>query len=113
MNVVTSEELLKKIENAEEYPTIIHGTYQKFLPLIEDQGLKRMTRNHIHFAPGLPKEKGVISGMRGNCDAYVEVDMVAAMKDGIAFYISTNNVVLTEGLEGVIPPKYFKNVIKF
>ena len=54
-----------------------------------------MTRNHIHFAPGLPKQKGVISGMRGNCDAYVEVDIAAATKDGIHFYISTNNVVLT------------------
>jgi 2'-phosphotransferase len=34
-----------------------HGTYD-----IEKQGLKRMSRNHIHFAPGMPGEDGVISG---------------------------------------------------
>lgn len=33
--------------------------------------------------------------MRGNCNAYIEVDIAAAMKDGIIFYVSSNNVVLT------------------
>jgi 2'-phosphotransferase len=42
-----------------------------------------MTRNHIHFAPGLPKEEGVISGMRQSCDVIIEIDLSAAIKDGI------------------------------
>jgi 2'-phosphotransferase len=42
-----------------------------------------MGRNHIHFAPGMPKEEGVISGMRSSCDIIIEIDMEAAMKDGI------------------------------
>lgn len=54
-----------------------------------------MTRNHIHFAPGMPKEEGVVSGMRGTCDIYVQIDMEAAIKDGVKFYISSNNVILT------------------
>lgn len=70
-----------------------------------------MSRNHIHFAPGMPKEEGVISGMRQSCDIYISIDMIEAMKDGINFYISSNNVILTEGINGVLPPKYFKSVV--
>lgn len=70
-----------------------------------------MSRNHIHFAPGMPKEDGVISGMRRTCDVYITIDMFAAIKDGIDFYISTNNVILTEGIDGVLPAKYFKSVV--
>ena len=71
-----------------------------------------MSRNHIHFAPGMPKEEGVISGMRATCDIYIEIDMEAAIKDGIKFYISSNNVILTEGVDGVLSPKYFKRVVQ-
>lgn len=56
-----------------------------------------MARNHIHFAIGMPKEEGVISGMRGSADLIIEIDMEAAMKEGIEFYISSNLVILTEG----------------
>lgn len=69
-----------------------------------------MSRNHMHFAPGMPKEDGVISGMRSSCDVYIEIDMFSAIKDGVNFYISSNNVILTEGIDGVLPPKYFKKV---
>ncbi len=33
------------------------------------------------------------------------------MKDGINFYISSNNVILTEGVDGTLEPKYFKKVV--
>lgn len=29
---------------------------------IWQEGLKRMNRNHVHFATGLPEQDGVISG---------------------------------------------------
>jgi 2'-phosphotransferase len=83
---------------------VVHGTFSKFWGLIKTEGLKRMTRNHIHFAPGRPKEEGVISGMRGTCDIIIQIDLAAAIKDGIDFFISTNNVILTEGQEGIIKP---------
>ena len=40
--------------------------------------------------------------MRTSCDIIIEIDMEAAIKDGIPFYISSNNVILTEGLEGLL-----------
>jgi 2'-phosphotransferase len=83
MKIVNTEELLTKITDPSLYQTVIHGTFTKFWGLIKEGGLKRITRNHIHFAPGMPKGEGVISGMRSSCDIIIEIDMAAAMKDGI------------------------------
>ena len=32
--------------------------------------------------------------------------------DGIAIFTSTNNVVLTAGIDGVVPPNYIAKVVK-
>lgn len=50
--------------------------------------------------------------MRSSCDIYIEIDMSQAIIDGIEFYLSSNNVILTRGINGVLPPKYFKKVLK-
>lgn len=57
MKIIKTEDLLQKIEDPTDYPVVIHGTYMKFWHLIKKEGLKRMARNHIHFAPGRPKDK--------------------------------------------------------
>src|SRR5271156_954324 len=59
---------MEPILSTEKYPTIVHGTDQKaWLSILHDpKGLRRMGRNHIHFATGLLGEEGVISGMRFN-----------------------------------------------
>lgn len=33
------------------------------------------------------------------------------MADGMLFYVSKNNVILSSGFDEVIPPKYFKRVV--
>lgn len=46
-----------------DYPReAVHGSYMTHWPSIRSQGLSRMTRTHIHLAPGLPGEGRVISG---------------------------------------------------
>ncbi|KAJ2960960.1 hypothetical protein NQZ79_g3717 [Umbelopsis isabellina] len=95
----------------EPLPSCVHGTFIKNWPSIEKQGLKRMSRNHIHFAPGMPGEDGVISGMRKSCDVFIYVDMARAMADGITFQLSANQVVLTEGINGILEPKYLSKVV--
>ncbi|GAB5592938.1 tRNA 2'-phosphotransferase [Umbelopsis nana] len=92
-------------------PICVHGTFLKNWNSIATQGLKRMSRNHIHFAPGMPGESGVISGMRKSCDVFIYVDMAKAMEDGIVFQLSSNQVVLSEGVEGILAPKYFSKVV--
>lgn len=52
----------------------------------------------------------MISGARGNCEVFIEVDMAAAMSEGVRFYVSDNRVVLTSGKFGFLAPKYFRRV---
>jgi RNA:NAD 2'-phosphotransferase (TPT1/KptA family)/inhibitor of KinA sporulation pathway (predicted exonuclease) len=104
--LIQSEKLLTQIRVAAKYPHCIHGTYYKAWGSILRTGLSRMKRKHIHFSskPFLSTE--TISGMRNTCEVLVHVDMARAMADGIPFYVSSNQVILTEGLNGVLPPRY-------
>ncbi len=51
--------------------------------------------------------------MRNTSDLLIYPDIEAAISDGYKFYLSKNNVVLSDGLNGngVLPAKYFKYVI--
>jgi RNA 2'-phosphotransferase, Tpt1 / KptA family len=71
-----------------------------------------MTRTHIHFAAGLPDQDHVISGMRKSASVYIYVDAVQCANDGITFYESSNGVLLSDGIDGVLPCKYFSHVIE-
>lgn len=85
---------LNPITDQSEAPVVVHGTYLDCWPLIQTKGLSKMSRNHIHFAPGEPGEEGVIS-------------------DGFRFYRSANNVILCPGNEqGFLPPCYFQRVVQ-
>ncbi|KAF8567489.1 hypothetical protein P879_10237 [Paragonimus westermani] len=99
---------LTPIVDASQFPTVIHGTYFKNWETIRTEGLKRMARTHIHFAPGETGDAGVISGMRASAEVLIYIDLAKAMQDGIHFYLSENQVILSEGdANGCLPPKYF------
>ena len=103
---------LEEISHPSDISAVVHGTYSKFWPSIKAEGLKRMNRTHVHFAPGEPGESEVISGMRGSCDILIFLDLALALQDGLKFYRSRNNVLLCPGNEdGIISPKYFDKVI--
>jgi 2'-phosphotransferase len=92
-------------------PVVVHGTYHRAWQSIKHQGLSRMKRNHIHFAPGLPGQDGVISGMRGSCQVLIYINMKKALEDGLKFFRSSNNVILSPGdVDGYIKPLYFDKV---
>lgn len=109
---VTDLELRKVAADDPDYPReAVHGSYMTHWPSIRSQGLSRMTRTHIHLAPGLPGEGRVISGMRQSCDLAVYIDVAKAMSDGIAFFWSENGVLLTPGdAAGFLAPCYFSRV---
>ena len=108
---VKDEELLTLINNPDQHPIVIHGTNKASWKIIKSLGLYRMERNHIHFAKGLPGANQVISGARVNCEVFIFIDIRKAMNDGIQFFISQNNVILSSGINGFLSPKYFDKVI--
>ena len=80
-----------------------------------------MSRNHIHFAtkepdrmPSLgtpkadeikPEQDGadkVMSGMRAGATVMIWVDVRKSLEGGVKWWRSENNVLLTDGLEGMV-----------
>ncbi|KAK8739936.1 hypothetical protein OTU49_003274 [Cherax quadricarinatus] len=103
---------LEEITIASDAESVVHGTYYRHWNSIKEQGLCRMNRTHIHFAPGLPGEAGVISGMRSSCQIFIYVDLAKALRDGFKFFKSANNVIMCSGNEaGYLPPEYFLKVV--
>ncbi|CAG8467860.1 595_t:CDS:2 [Ambispora gerdemannii] len=94
---------LEKITDPALFPQVIHGTFLNKWKSINSTGLKKMTRNHIHFAVGR-------WGVRVTCDLFIYVDIEKAMTDGIEFFQSENGVILSTGIDGTLPIQYFKKV---
>ncbi|CAE8607804.1 unnamed protein product, partial [Polarella glacialis] len=111
MKVVEDDLLLELVTDPSMVQDCVHGTYLVHWPFIKSQGLSKVARNHIHLANGLP-EDGKIRGMRSTAELFIYVDVPAAMLDGMVFYRSKNEVVLTQGLDGWLPVKYFHKAVK-
>ncbi|XP_077956693.1 tRNA 2'-phosphotransferase 1 isoform X3 [Gasterosteus aculeatus] len=75
----------------------VHGSYLRNWSSIQQEGLSRMKRTHIHLALGLPGEEGVVSGMRKDCDLAVYIDVFKA---------------LAGDAQGKLLPKYFSRALK-
>lgn len=93
------------------HPTAVHGTfYPSYEAIISCGYLSRMGRNHIHLATA---ETGVTSGMRGDAEVLVFVDVRRAVEDGgLKFWLSENGVVLTEGdAEGRLDLKFVDRIV--
>ncbi|TKX18835.1 tRNA 2'-phosphotransferase-like protein [Elsinoe australis] len=131
---VDSESLLTKIDQSNMPTTCIHGTtHHAWTLIVSTGGLKRMTRQHVHFAAGLPAgfksiaeaqafsdstsadantvTAPVISGMRNSSTILIYLNMKKALEGGVKFWKSANDVILSEGDEnGLIPLTYFDRV---
>lgn len=64
MSLISDHLLLSLVSDPTELPTVLHGTYKKYLSAILANGLSKMGRNHIHFAVGTD----VLSGFRKDCE---------------------------------------------
>ena len=107
--VIDDNILLKEITKDEiktHYSICFHGTKKHVIKQIKQTGLKPMLRKHIHLTNSFE----AISGVRADMDTMVHINMILAMEDGMKFYLSDNGVILTEGINGKIDPKYISKI---
>jgi 2'-phosphotransferase len=106
-SIVTAAELLTPITSADNHPLVLHGTYRAVWPLIATEGLKPMARTHVHCCQGLPDDRGIVSGMRQDCQVVIVIDLAAILRDGIECHVSQNGVIMLP----TVLPKYFSHVV--
>lgn len=89
---------------------VIHGTVRTNLTAILTAGLKKMGRDHIHMVAEMPNAE-VKSRVRKGSNTILKIDVRTAIADGIEFLLSGNGIILTGGINGVLPPKYITCVM--
>ena len=80
---------------------LYHGTASRFLPAIQAEGIRRMSRQHVHLSGDF--ETAMAVGKRHGIPVVITIDAGAMARDGVAFYRSENGVWLC----GHVEPKYF------
>lgn len=71
---------------------LYHGTAQKFLKPIMEQGLKSMKRQYVHLSGSTETAMGVAS--RRDNPVLLEVDAKSMAESGVEFFLSKNGVWL-------------------
>ena len=90
-----------ELKEAEPPRYLYHGTASRFLPAIQGEGIRRMSRQYVHLSGEF--ETAVAVGRRHGNPVVITIDAAAMRRDGITFYCSENGVWLCEHVE----PKYF------
>ena len=86
-------------------PTVLyHGTATRFMDSINQQGLKPQQRHHVHLSTEVTTATAV--GQRYGEVVILEIDAEAMYRKGYTFFLSDNNVWLTEH----VPPQYLHQV---
>ncbi len=86
-------------------PTILyHGTAEKNIVSILEKGILKQDRNYVHLSTDI--ETATKVGMRYGKAIIIEVSALEMYKKGYVFYLSENNVWLTDFV-----PKKFTNTI--
>ena len=107
---IDDESLLRKIYSPSELPVLglcVHGTYYGHLTNILNNGLKSMTRKHVHFSTQPFGSKKTISGMRSNCQVLIYLDVKKALEEGLQIYLSSNEVALVPDM---VPTHLFEKI---
>lgn len=78
---------------------LYHGTVARFLPAIKEQGLKKMSRHHVHLSPDTATAEKV--GQRRGNPMILSVRAAEMHEQGYAFYCTDNGVWLTDHVPAI------------
>ena len=94
------------IEFEEKLPpaALFHGTAEKNLASILEDGLKKMARHHVHLSADTETARKV--GARYGKPVILEIDTAKMLAEGFKFYVSVNGVWLTDA----VPPQFLKKL---
>ncbi|KUJ61504.1 RNA 2'-phosphotransferase [Flavobacteriaceae bacterium CRH] len=90
------------LNEAEPSEFLYHGTVEKFLESIKKEGLQKMSRQHVHLSKD--KETAIKVGGRRGVPQILTIKSGEMFKDGFKFYLSENNVWLTDE----VPVRYIQ-----
>lgn len=79
---------------------LFHGTVERFLSSIREQGLKRGRRQYVHLSPD--RDTAIKVGARRGDPVILTIDTGRMHADGHSFYRADNGVWLTDH----VPPGY-------
>jgi len=96
-----------KLEEREPPETLYHGTVERFLPSILEQGLVRGKRHHVHLSEDVETARKV--GARRGKPVILTVDAGRMHRERHKFLLSANGVWLTHA----IPPGYLSRAEGF
>jgi putative RNA 2'-phosphotransferase len=82
---------------------LFHGTVERFLPAIRQEGLRPMARHHVHLSPDLDTARQV-GGRRGDA-VILRVQSGAMARAGHEFFRTGNDVWLTSA----VPPAFLED----
>ena len=80
--------------------TLFHGTVERFLDAIRAEGLRRMSRHHVHLSADRSTADKV--GARRGKPVILTVETAAMARDGHVFFVTGNGVWLTDE----VPARY-------
>ncbi len=83
---------------------LFHGTVERFLPAILQEGLRKMQRHHVHLSPDTQTARRV--GARRGSAVILQVAAATMHADGAVFFASSNGVWLTDW----VAPRYLSRL---
>lgn len=92
------------LEPVEPPPILYHGTGERALSTILENGLQKMGRHHVHLSPDAATAEKV--GARRGRPVVLEINAEAMHRNGWGFYRSGNGMWLVDH----VPPRYLRRI---